>query len=74
MTEILIGSNPNNPQIVGSYKSGATNEEKATQLPEPSGYHILCAIPESEKEFDNLECLCRTSSSVQGLPADFLPI
>lgn len=53
MTEILIGSNPNNPQIVGSYKSGATNEEKATQLPEPSGYHILCAIPESEKEFDN---------------------
>ncbi len=53
MTEILIGSNPNNPQIVGSYKSGATNEEKATQLPEPSGYHILCAIPESEKEFDS---------------------
>ena len=29
------------------------NEEKATQLPKPSGYHILCAIPESEKEFDN---------------------
>jgi co-chaperonin GroES (HSP10) len=53
MTEILIGSNPNNPQIVGSYKTEATNEEKATQLPEPSGYHILCAIPESEKEFDN---------------------
>jgi len=29
------------------------NEEKATQLPKPSGYRILCAIPESEKEFDN---------------------
>lgn len=29
------------------------NEEKATQLPKPSGYHILCAIPEAEKEFDS---------------------
>lgn len=29
------------------------SEEKATQLPKPSGYRILCAIPESEKEFDN---------------------
>ena len=29
------------------------NEEKATQLPKPSGYRILCAIPEAEKEFDN---------------------
>jgi co-chaperonin GroES (HSP10) len=28
-------------------------EEKAKQLPVPSGYRILCAIPEAEKEFDN---------------------
>jgi co-chaperonin GroES (HSP10) len=28
-------------------------EEKATQLPKPSGYRILCAIPEVEKEFDS---------------------
>ena len=49
--EILIGTNPNNPQIVGSYKPQATDEEKATQLPEPSGYHILCAIPEIDKEY-----------------------
>jgi co-chaperonin GroES (HSP10) len=28
------------------------NEEKATQLPKPSGYRMLCAIPESEKEHD----------------------
>ena len=27
-------------------------EEKATQLPKPSGYRILCAIPEQEKEYD----------------------
>lgn len=50
-SEILIGTNPNNPQIVGSYKPQATDEEKATQLPEPSGYHILCAIPEIDKEY-----------------------
>jgi co-chaperonin GroES (HSP10) len=29
-----------------------SNEEKATQLPKPSGYRILCAIPEQEKEFE----------------------
>jgi co-chaperonin GroES (HSP10) len=30
-----------------------SSEEKATQLPKPSGYRILCAIPEVEKEFDS---------------------
>jgi co-chaperonin GroES (HSP10) len=30
-----------------------SNEEKATQLPKPSGYRILCAIPEQEKEFES---------------------
>lgn len=30
-----------------------TNEEKATQLPKPSGYRILCAIPETEKEYES---------------------
>jgi co-chaperonin GroES (HSP10) len=28
------------------------SEEKATQLPKPTGYRILCAIPEAEKEHD----------------------
>lgn len=28
------------------------DDEKATQLPKPSGYRILCAIPEAEKEHD----------------------
>ena len=27
-------------------------EEKAKQLPKPSGYRILCAIPEAEKEYE----------------------
>jgi hypothetical protein len=53
MSEILIGSNPNNPQVVGMYRPNATAEEKATQLPKPSGYHILCAIPETDKEYES---------------------
>jgi co-chaperonin GroES (HSP10) len=52
-SKILIGSNPNKPQVVGAVDLGASNEEKASQLPKPSGYHILCAIPEAEKEFDS---------------------
>lgn len=28
-------------------------EEKAKQLPQPSGYRILCAIPEAEEEFES---------------------
>ena len=30
-----------------------THEEKAKQLPQPSGYRILCAIPEQEKEYES---------------------
>ena len=53
MAEILIGTNPDNPQVVGAVNMEATAEEKARQLPQPSGYHILCAIPEIEKEYDS---------------------
>jgi len=53
MSEILIGTNPDNPQVVGTFTLGASAEDKAKQLPRPSGYRILCAIPEAEKEFDN---------------------
>lgn len=28
-------------------------EEKATQLPKPAGYKILCAIPPQEKEYES---------------------
>ncbi len=31
----------------------ATDAEKATQLPKPSGYRILCAIPDIEKEYES---------------------
>jgi co-chaperonin GroES (HSP10) len=30
-----------------------SKEEKAKQLPKPSGYRILCAIPEAEDAFDS---------------------
>jgi co-chaperonin GroES (HSP10) len=28
-------------------------EKKATQLPKPAGYHILCMVPEAEKQFES---------------------
>ena len=30
-----------------------TDNEKAKQLPKPTGYHILCAIPEAEEEYES---------------------
>jgi co-chaperonin GroES (HSP10) len=53
MSELLIGTNPDNPAIVGSINLTATNEEKAKQLPKPSGYRILCAIPDIDKEYES---------------------
>ena len=53
MSEILIGSNPDKPQVVGMYNSEATSAEKAKQLPKPSGYRILCAIPEIEEAYES---------------------
>jgi co-chaperonin GroES (HSP10) len=53
MSEILIGSNPNSPQVVGSYQYTTSDEDKAKQLPAPSGYRILCAIPEVEEEYES---------------------
>lgn len=50
---ILLATDASNPQVVGAYNFEATNAEKARQLPKPSGYRILCAIPEVEKEFDS---------------------
>jgi co-chaperonin GroES (HSP10) len=52
-TTILIGSNPDQPQVVGAVNFSATNEEKGKLLPNPSGYHILVAIPEQDKEYES---------------------
>jgi co-chaperonin GroES (HSP10) len=49
--EILIGANPNNPEVVGVLQKEP--EEKAKQLPNPMGYRILVAIPDAEKTYDS---------------------
>ena len=50
MSEILIGStdDPNEATVLPE-----TAEEKARQLPDPAGYHILCAIPEIDETFNS---------------------
>lgn len=61
MSEILLATNPSNPRIIGTLQKKepevvqeeSTDEEKASQLPRPSGYKMLCAIPEVEKEFES---------------------
>jgi co-chaperonin GroES (HSP10) len=46
MSDLIIASNSDTvvPQ---------TADDKASQLPRPSGYRILCAIPEVEKEYES---------------------
>lgn len=51
MSELLIGTNPDNPE--DSTVLPETAEQKAKQLPDPSGYRILCAIPEIENRYDS---------------------
>jgi co-chaperonin GroES (HSP10) len=51
MSEILIGTNPDEPGTATVLPD--TAERKAKQLPDPSGYRILCAIPEIDDTFDN---------------------
>lgn len=53
MSEILIGTNPDNPEVVGSYKLDASADDKAKQLPKPSGYRILCVLPDVEEAYDS---------------------
>ena len=51
MTEILIGTNPDNPEEATVLPEGVA--AKAKQLPVPSGYRILCALPDIEDKFDS---------------------
>ena len=49
--ELLVGSNPENLEDTTVLPS--TPELKAKQLPDPSGYRILCAIPGVDAKFDS---------------------
>ena len=51
MTDLLVGSNPDN--LEDTTVLPETPEQKAKQLPDPSGYRMLCAIPEVDKKFDS---------------------
>jgi co-chaperonin GroES (HSP10) len=51
MSEILIGTNPDNPDEATVLPP--TAEEKAKQLPDPAGYRILCALPEIDDKYDS---------------------
>ena len=46
--EIFLASDVNN--IEDATVLPDTDEKKAKQLPDPSGYRILCAIPEAEEK------------------------
>jgi len=47
MSEILIASGEQATVLP------ETAEQKAKQLPMPTTYHLLCAVPESEDEFES---------------------
>ena len=51
MSELLIGTNPDNPEETTTLPE--TAEQKAKQLPDPSGYRILCAIPEIDNKYES---------------------
>jgi co-chaperonin GroES (HSP10) len=51
MSEILIGTNPDDPNAATVLPE--TPEQKAKQLPDPSGYRILCAVPEIDEKFES---------------------
>jgi co-chaperonin GroES (HSP10) len=48
MSELLISDAMGNVSQLA-----ATPEKKATQLPTPAGYHILCMVPKAEEEFES---------------------
>ena len=50
MTEILIGTNPDSLDATVLPQDA---DDKAKQLPEPSGYHILVAITEVEDKYES---------------------
>lgn len=56
MSEIILPpgiSLPARIQPMEAPEADATNEQKATQLPEPTGWKILCIVPEVTDTFEN---------------------
>ena len=51
MSELLIGTNPDDPTEATVLPD--TDDRKAKQLPDPSGYRILCGIPNIEEQYES---------------------
>jgi len=51
MTSILLSTNEHDQNTLTVLPD--TAEKRAKQLPEPSGYRILCAIPEIDNTYEN---------------------
>ena len=51
MSEILIGQDPDNLSDTTTLPD--TPEKKAKQIPTPSGFHVLCMVPEIDDKFDS---------------------
>jgi hypothetical protein len=50
MSEILIGSNPDNPEVVGAVNFEATAEEKAKTATQALGVsHFVCYPPSGKR-------------------------
>jgi co-chaperonin GroES (HSP10) len=52
MSDLIL---PPEIETLSSPAENATDEEKATVLPEPSGYHILCGVPDISDKIDGTE-------------------
>ena len=51
MSELLIGTHPDDPNEATVLPD--TDDRKAKQLPDPSGYRILCGIPNIEEQYES---------------------
>ena len=51
MSELLIGTNPDDPTEATVLPD--PDDRKAKQLPDPSGYRILCGIPNIEEQYES---------------------
>ena len=55
MTDLILpaGTKPSKTADEPKIEKQEVEEPKATQLPTPAGYHILCAVPDIEEKFDS---------------------
>ena len=55
MTDLILpaGTKPSAAAPEPKIEKQEVEAPKATQLPTPSGYHILCAIPDIEEKYDS---------------------